>query len=202
MSDDDMSDTEIPSSPNWTVIQRSKTPKKSPTMARQPRSQRYRNLPEVPNIRGFVVNVHDAMNFDIDLDLSPQLAETYKHVTTKPYTYKDFGINMFKQYSYDMYETAPVRQSRTYKCRLIGIEVKPQASRQNWQIHKLSVEIDKIIDRTDGWVTCTLSDIDVYQRLLIDIDVHTTDGTINIRDYLLNQPQDIFHPYHRRKNSV
>jgi hypothetical protein len=42
----------------------------------------------------------------------------------------------------------------------------------------------------------------VYQRLLIDINVHTTSETINIRDYLLRESGGIFHPYHRRKNSI
>jgi hypothetical protein len=73
----------------------------------------------------------------------------------------------------------------------------------------MCVEIKQLIDRTDGWITCTLSDIDVYQRLLVDIIINTCNGPIDLREYLLDRMKDddhrenpIFYPYSGKKDFI
>ena len=65
-------------------------------------------------------------------------------------------------------------------------------------------KVKQLIDRTDGWVICRLSDIDVYNRLLVDVDVHTCNGPIDLCDYLLskmiNEENPIFYPYSDRSH--
>jgi len=40
----------------------------------------YTTYPTTKNIIGYIINVHDALNFDIDLFLPPELDIRYNHV--------------------------------------------------------------------------------------------------------------------------
>ena len=48
---------------------------------------RYQRKKEISNVVGFVVNIHDATNFDIDLDLPEHLRREYHDVIAKRYSY-------------------------------------------------------------------------------------------------------------------
>ena len=58
---------------------------------------------------GFVVNIHDALNFDIDLCLEPEEQKKYNHVLSMDYTYS---------------QSAHVYNGKTHRCRLKGIGIK------------------------------------------------------------------------------
>lgn len=160
---------------------------------------KYQRLKEINNVLGFMVNVHDATNFDIDLTLPSHLLERYKSVISNKYTYQDLDPEIFE--SGKDFVTNP-KEGLAYRCRLRGIGIK-QSDGNEWKGSQICVDIKQLIDRTDGWVSCTLCDIDVYQRLLVDIFVHTATGTINLHDYLLekvssdNKP--IFFQYSNKK---
>lgn len=168
------------------------------------KQNRYQRMREVHNVVGFIVNVHDAINFDIDLDIPPQLHERYNDVVSNQYTYQDLDPEFLKMPANTM-EIAP-KIGTTYRCRLRGVGMNQlphylHTSKSN----QMSIEVKRLIDRTDGWITCTLSDIDVYKRLLIDVTIHTSNGPINLRKHLLSLMDDdddpIFYPYSGRRSS-
>lgn len=160
---------------------------------------KYQRMREVRGVTGFIVNIHDATNFDIDLDIVPQLHERYCDVISNQYTYQDLGEDFLENPDLNRLRVAP-EVGTTYRCRLKGVGINQlPSSEHTWKSNQMCVNVKQLIDRTDGWVTCTLSDIDVYQRLLVDIVIYTSNGPINLRDYLLVKMKDednpIFYPY-------
>ena len=148
----------------------------------------YIRLREVSGIIGFVVNIHDAMNFDIDLQLTKEIKHKYDNVITNEYTYNDLGDSYLTNPNNVMNEPLIPKIGTTYRCRLRGIGIDQLSSKsQSLKFYLTTVDVKQLLDRTDNWISCTLSDIDIYQRLLVDIFVHTIDGCINIRDYLLHK---------------
>lgn len=156
---------------------------------------KYHKMSEVPDVKGFVVNIHDPTNFDIDFELNQKTLSKYSSVISNNYTYKDLDENYnFENILSNSGETI----GTAYRCRLRGIAVNQTAS-STWKNNQLAVEIKHLIDRSDAWVICTLSDIDVFKRLLIDIIIPTNNGTINLCEYLLDRMEGddnpIFSPY-------
>lgn len=169
------------------------------------KSIKYQRMKEIPNVIGYIVNIHDATNFDIDLDISAELHEKYRDVISNQYTYKDLGSNFLENPDFNKIVEIKPQVGTTYRCRLkgVGINQLPHAE-HTWKSYLMCVDIKQLIDRTDGWVKCCLSDIDVYSRLLVDIIVDTCNGPINVRDYLLykmqNEINPIFYPYCGRRD--
>lgn len=163
---------------------------------------KYTHLNILENVKGFVVNVHGPTDFDIDLDIPKNLLINYSSVISHVYTYKDIT----KSYEFpknNILSNSGNREGIAYRCRLRGIGVKKKENNcYNWKSNQLAFEIKHLIDRTDNWVVCTITDIDVYQRLLIDITIDTINGPINLTDYLLNrmklETEPIFFEYQKK----
>lgn len=167
---------------------------------------KYQRMKEVKNVRGFIVNIHDAANFDIDLNIIPELHERYHNVISNQYTYQDLSPDFFDDPSFSQLKITP-EVGTTYRCRLKGIGINQLPPNEyTWKSNELCVDVKKLIDRTDCWVICNLSDIDVYQRLLVDIIVHTYTGPINLREFLLskmeNEDNPLFYPYNCRRSTI
>ncbi len=166
---------------------------------------KYKRMKEHKNIIGFIVNVHDATNFDIDLDISPEQHKAYQDVISNEYSYQDLDPDFIENPDFSKITIFKPLVGKTYRCRLkgIGINQFPTTSNHLWKSNQLCVEIKQLIDRTDGWVICDISDIDVYQRLLVDVSIVTSTETINLRSYLLskmiNDPNPIFYPYSSKR---
>jgi len=162
---------------------------------------RYQRTRETTNIIGYVVNVHDSINFDIDLTMSSKLQKKYKNVITNQYKYYDYNKYYFDNIYTELNKKVIPQYGITYRCRLKGIGMKQSNNDTDtiWKSNKLSIEIKKLIDITDGWITCTLSDVDIYKRLLVDIYINTPQKTINLSEYLLEKTKDdtppFFHKY-------
>lgn len=169
------------------------------------KQNKYQRMREVYNVIGFIVNVHDAINFDIDLEISSELHDKYCDVVSNQYTYQDLGNDFFE----DLNKTTLItpRVGTTYRCRLrgVGMNQLPQSIHM-WKSNQICVEVKQLIDRSDGWISCALSDIDVYKRLLVDIVIHTCTESINLRDYLLNRMENddnpIFYPYSGKRDRI
>jgi hypothetical protein len=165
---------------------------------------RYQRMREVHDVTGFIVNVHDAINFDIDLEISPDLHEKYGDVVSNQYTYQDLGSDFLENPDLSKTTQLVPKIGTTYRCRLrgVGMNQLPQHL-HTWKTNQMCVEVKQLIDRTDGWITCTLSDIDVYKRLLVDVVIHTCREKINLRDHLLARMREekdpIFYPYSGKK---
>lgn len=167
------------------------------------KQNRYQRMREISGIIGFIVNVHDATNFDIDLEMPPEFHEKYGDVISNQYTYQDLHSDFLENPDLNITTKIAPKVGTTYRCRLRGVGINQLSQHMHtWKSNQMCVEVKQLIDRTDGWIVCTLSDIDVYQRLLVDIIIYTGKGPINLRDYLLTRMEaddhredPIFYPY-------
>lgn len=181
---------------------------------------KYHKMQELYDVSGFVVNVHDPTNFDIDFKFEDnKTAYKYCHVISNKYTYGDLTDNFKLSASCDSdadasYDIEKLMDNNAeglkigiaYRCRLRGIGIQQnQLPSHKWRSNQLKLEIINLIDRADGWITCNLSDIDVYKRLLVDITINTCNGPIDLCEYLLNrmkgEENPIFFPYRPVNNN-
>jgi hypothetical protein len=157
---------------------------------------RYQRFDEVDSIQGYVVNIFDSLNYDIDLDLPEYLQRRYSNVITNHYTYQD--------------ETGQVKSGTTYRCRLRGISVLTKQYHQNTHRshsnyknvpkslvvaqRKAQIDIIRQIDRQNGYVSVVVTDVDIYRRLLIDLYDPITN--LNLKELIL-QPEysHVYQPY-------
>ena len=154
---------------------------------KEPLHSKYQHLQEIKNVKGFVVNVHGPTDFDIHFELPDHIIEKYNNVIFHKYFYKDIDINYDFQ-SDNLLSTFNVREGKAYRCRLRGIGIKKSNTKSfTVKSNLFLMEIKHLIDRSDLWIRCDLSDIDIYKRLLIDIIIDTKTGPINLTDYLLNR---------------
>ena len=148
----------------------------------------YQRYSETKNVLGFVTNIHDAVNYDIHLFLTPELERRYNNVIVEEYSYIDFtGLNIPTNYE----DVNTHEKSKTYRCRLksVGVNEKAHSECTNRVMcgrngTHASIDVSRLIDRADGWVICNISDVDVYRRVLVDVIItvkskNTVDLTLN-----------------------
>lgn len=157
----------------------------------------YQHLRELKDVNGFIINVKDAINFDIDLEIPPEFKQLYENVIIQEYTYKNLdSINSF---------WSERIHGKAYRCRLNGIgttnhkDCKSRNSETIKQNRNVFIDVKRFIDRADGWVNCTLTDIDIHGRLLIEMNIEINSEVINLKDFILKQVNQeknpTFYPY-------
>jgi hypothetical protein len=165
------------------------------------KGHKYQRIKELPHVKGFIVNIHDATNFDIDLKIPVECQKRYNDVVTNRYFYKDLPADFLDNPDIQKIGATEPSTGKTFRCRLRGVGISQKPIPQ-WKSRIMTQHVRQLTDRTDGWVVCTISDIDVYRRLLVDIVVHTKTGPINLREFLLEKsqqdPDPIFYPYPSR----
>jgi len=140
---------------------------------------KYLNLSDVQNTVGFIVNVHDQINFDIDLNLNSKIKNRYSRVIINEYCYTDPS-------------SEGIRRGLTYRCRLRGVSLDSK-DKYSKMLQESRINILRKIDRQNGWAICTVSDVDIYNRILVDLYDPITGESIN--EYLLTQYKEIYRPY-------
>lgn len=160
------------------------------------KTHKYQKLREIYDVKGFVVNVHDSANFDIDLNIPRHLSERYSSVITNTYSYKDMSEDFIKSPDLEKVKALPSLTGQTYRCRLKGIGLRTDFN--NWETFQRTIMVRRLIDRADGWVTCTISDIDIYRRLLIDIQISVKDRKVDLKEFLLGSDKGSFYFDYRR----
>lgn len=164
----------------------------------------YQRYPETHNVIGFITNVQDAVSFDICLELTEELKMRYADVFTSEFTYIDFPSHTVP---HNVSSVETHNRDNTYRCRLRGVGINNNAHKEckhrmlyGKNSYHAAIDVSRMIDRSDGWVICTLSDVDVYRRLLVDIKLNivTTGEIIDLRNYLLTHSAaygGMFHIY-------
>src|SRR5438093_13258918 len=79
-----------------------------PHIPQVPPKKKYIRLSEVENIIGFIVNIHDTTNFDIDLNIPDSIVERYKEVISNKYIYQDLGPNLGFKFDGNLISTSSV----------------------------------------------------------------------------------------------
>lgn len=115
-------------------------------------------------VMGFIVNIYDSVNFDIDIPLQDK--ERYKNVYQAPYTCIDLDNSQFVE---------PV-QRIAYRCRIEGVSIDRNESNDselkenNYRIvREANYKIKQRIMLCNSWVLCKIGAIDYYNRILIKI---------------------------------
>ncbi len=153
---------------------------------------RYIHHEEITNVVGYVVNVHDAVNYDIDLILPDELVKRYQNVITNQYTYTREVDSKSEEVT-----------GMTFRCRLKGIGInarqsemarrRPNRKMSSPALREATISMIRQFDRFNGWVICTISDVDVYRRLLVTL--YDPVSKRDLREILFADPTGSFSPY-------
>lgn len=142
------------------------------------------------NILGFLINLHDPVNMDIDLFLPDELKSRYHNVIMSSYTYYDTPSTYSSSLSKDDDHIPEIRNGVSYRCRWRDIAVTPGRYRssktQGQKFRRTYAELMRQFCKQNNFVSVTVSDVDIYQRLLVDIfdpvsgmnlkDIHLREG--------------------------
>lgn len=115
------------------------------------------------SVLGYVVNMFNPLNYDIDLDL-PADFPTHE-LETNTYTYTEDGAD-------------GVRMGVTYRCRLIGILRHRHVVRQE-DVYLSMRGVAQRISRLNGWVLVRVQGFDKYKRLLVELVDFISGTSIN-----------------------
>jgi len=138
----------------------------------------------------YIVNVHDAINFDIDFGLS----RPSNLVKYNSYTYYQVPVSFYKTLDFnDIYRN--ILTGQTCRCRLFGITIrKDRLIRDTFQ-YRVNLDVKKLIDRSDGVIFVKTHNVDIYNRILVDISIPLPDQVISLTEYLLETYPQIYSRY-------
>lgn len=121
---------------------------------------------------GYILNIYDAINFDIGLE-----EITFRGILCEKYSYKQ-----------DHRESS----GTSYRCRLKGLEYKPNV-KYSPEYKKSKMDVVQMIDRLNGWMVCRWFSVDTYKRLIIQLIDPITEE--NLANYLMDKFPDTFQRY-------
>ena len=125
---------------------------------------------------GFIVNIHDPLNFDIDI-LDIENVEFLSNVISNEYSYQDENFH-------------PVKASKAFRCRLNGISYRTKRKLETSRQNKFFNDIRK----GKNWVKIKIFGVDAYSRLLVEIFDPITEESFNNK-LISSDFGDIFHSY-------
>lgn len=112
----------------------------------------------------YVVAIRDPLNLHLDIYWPKEFDERYNSVIKYEYTF----------ISEELEEKIYTRNA--FLCHLRGIEIN---SADFSHMRETYIEISKRILRSGGWVLVSVSDVDIYKRILVNIFDVTTRQSIN-----------------------
>lgn len=147
---------------------------------------KYVSLPNIET-QCVVVNLVNAVNIDVILNLTPEQKRTYGTVITKPISYSVLDPVTLQE--------SEVVHTIAYRARLVGIAVpnKGHAVLKKKLMGVATAQLRSYIMKTNGLFRCRISDIDVYHRVLIELFDPLTGSSLN--EYILNKFHQIMAPY-------
>jgi len=144
----------------------------------------YIKLPEL-KVWGFVVNAYSALNLDIDIMFDDEKsAALYTQSSSKSYYFEDKDGDTYR--------------SKAYRCRLVGLSLIPG---KKFPSRKVLDTLQKKIHEQRDWVILKISDIDSYNRILVEIIDPLSKNSIN--DYIIVKFPEVYRKYsfHNYQNS-
>lgn len=132
----------------------------------------------------YVVNTHDVLNFDIDFSFTDsELKMLQDQVLSKKYRY----VDMCDPFD----DNNNVKDGMVHRCRLRGV----MSNKNVMRTRDLFQRIILLINSANGYVLCNIIGIDIYKRLLIDIEVYSNGVLINVKDYILQNSKNSYVVY-------
>lgn len=121
----------------------------------------------------YVVGVQGPLNLHMQIYFPPNVEKQY--ITADHYEYSYIS----EEYPDD----SLIRKGRVYHCHLRGVEICATEDPSNTK--EAHIFITKRINESLGWVLVSISDIDIYNRLLVNIfDIKTR---LSINTQLLSE---------------
>jgi hypothetical protein len=117
----------------------------------------------------YVVAIKDPLNFHLDIYWPEDIAERY-------------ALSLKYKYTFISEELGPEIHNRpAYSCHLKGVEI---VSAEDITVHTANMKeayilMSKRILRSGGWVLVSVSDIDIYRRILVNIFDVVTRQSLN-----------------------
>lgn len=105
----------------------------------------------------YVVALRDPLNFHLDIYWSEETSKKYSG-----------ALNY--EYSFVSEELSPQMYRRTaYSCHLKGVEIVSTGPDDFSNMKEAYIYVSKRIAKSNGWVLISVGDIDIYQRILINM---------------------------------
>jgi len=115
------------------------------------------------SVLGYVVNMFNPLNYDLDLDL-PDAFPT-ADLETNTYTYTEDG-------------TDQIKEGTTYRCRLVGILRRKYVTSHD-DVQGMTRVLNHRFLRLNGWVLVRIMGFDKYKRLLVELIDFVAGTSIN-----------------------
>lgn len=130
----------------------------------------YQKLPQTREIYlAYVVAIRDPLNYHLDIYWPPEVEARYESALHYDYTF----------ISEELGEGIKTRMA--YSCHLRGVEIASNAQNSTFENMKEAyIFMSRQIYRTGGWVLVSVSDIDIYHRVLVNIFDILTRQSMNI----------------------
>lgn len=147
-------------------------------------NREYKKLSGFTGITGHIINLHDPINFDIDLQLTEEQQKIYQSVVKRNYCYVEYDDQLLFENG-DI--TLKQQTGTTYRCHLRGIMINKNCHSVNILLSNIKQKVEQLLRFNDRRVICSLSDIDIYSRILVNISIPKGEELIDLREYLLSQ---------------
>lgn len=145
----------------------------SPRSPRSPRSPSTPTSPKSPR----------------DYFIEDKIKERYSMVHTEKISYIDINIKN-EEFEYNenigIIPGKKIRYGLSYRCRLKKIDTIKSPG-------NILKEVESLIYYNDGWILCSVSDVDIYNRLLVEL--YDINKTYCINDILLEKYTQYFKHY-------
>lgn len=167
----------------------------------------YQKLPQShTSYLAYVVAIRDPLNFHLDIYWPEEIAERYFTALKYDYTFVSEELG------------SEINVRPAYSCHLRGVEIVSNGANDaqpNLALHTANMKeayiiMSKRILRSGGWVLISVSDIDVYRRVLVNIFDVVTRQSLNqellskisartgeciAKEYVRpTRPRNMFHP--------
>lgn len=136
----------------------------------------YQKLPQPhTSYLAYVVAIRDPLNFHLDIYWPDDIAERYSTSLKYDYTFVSEELG------------SEVHVRPAYSCHLRGVEIvstvngdtQPNIALHTANMKEAYILMSKRILRSGGWVLVSVSDIDVYRRILVNIFDVVTRQSLN-----------------------
>ena len=151
----------------------------------------YKNLPKTKKFRSYVINIYDPVNYDLDIEFDVDTKKLYNSIFKSFYTSISLDADNIE-------DRLPVVRP-AYRCRIKGVSMQRGDSYDS-VVREVTRELNKKIYLFNGWVDCVASDIDYYNRILVELYDPITGESLTNSLFNSQKYKHIFARYNKNDN--
>ena len=128
----------------------------------------YQKLPIVKDVYlAYVVAIRDPLNLHLDIYWPQEMIDRYSSALNYEYTFVSEELDK------------AIHSRKVYSCHLRGIEIITNEQGSSSNTKDAYILISSHVMRAGGWVLVSVSDIDIYRRVLVNVFDVVTRNSIN-----------------------